>query len=401
MIGRNVLVALCALSTSLAATMVQAPLPASALQTSYAATPNLPIPDNAYDGSLGSMGQSTIEVPLTGHTVSAVSLVLQIDHTWVGDLTVKLRSPSGTILTLVDRPRGDNTNVPGDTGTGGGGDSSDLNSGAALLFSDSSPEDPEDMGKGIPGDQVVCVQDFRCQFKPNRDSASGPTGFAAAFKGQQAGGDWTLFVGDSTEFDTGTLAAWSITIRHTQSLHSCVTAPFSDVATSDQFCPEIQWMKENLISTGFNDETYRPGDVVTRQAMSAFMARVASAEPSPCATPPFPDVPIDHPFCPEIQWMADEGISTGFGDGNYKPDLAVTRQAMSAFMLRLTKLSPPPCTTPPFTDVPTDHPFCTEIKWMKATAISTGFSDDTFRPSVAVTRQAMSAFMYRVSALLP
>jgi hypothetical protein len=61
----------------------------------------------------------------------------------------------------------------------------------------------------------------------------------------------------------------------------------------------------------------------------------------------------------------------------------------------------PPCTEAPFTDVGIDHPFCAEIAWMKDQGISTGFTDGTYRPSIAVTRMAMSAFMYRVSLLLP
>jgi hypothetical protein len=84
-------------------------------------------------------------------------------------------------------------------------------------------------------------------------------------------------------------------------------------------------------------------------------------------------VPVSHPFCEEIQWMKATGISTGFGDGTYRPDAAVTRQAMSAFMARLAGATLTPCTTAPFTDVPVSHPFCAEIKWMKDTGISTGF----------------------------
>ena len=99
-------------------------------------------------------------------------------------------------------------------------------------------------------------------------------------------------------------------------------------------------MKEEGISTGFDGGTlYKPADVVTRQAMSAFMARlagVAGSLPACSGTPPFNDVANDHPFCKEIKWMKDAGISTGFAGGTlYKPADPVTRQAMSAFMYRL------------------------------------------------------------------
>jgi hypothetical protein len=95
--------------------------------------------------------------------------------------------------------------------------------------------------------------------------------------------------------------------------------------------------------------------------------------------------------------MHDEGISTGFDDDTYRPGIAVTRQAMSAFMARLADADLTPCVVAPFTDVPASHPFCSEITWMRNTGVSTGFSDGTYRPSIPVTRQAMSAFLYRVS----
>jgi hypothetical protein len=53
---------------------------------------------------------------------------------------------------------------------------------------------------------------------------------------------------------------------------------------------------------------------------------------------PFPDVPDDHPFVDEISWMSATGITQGFGDGTFKPGQAVTRQSMSAFMQRLYDL---------------------------------------------------------------
>ena len=180
--------------------------------------------------------------------------------------------------------------------------------------------------------------------------------------------------------------------------------PFSDVPYSHPFFNEIAWMFETGISTGFNDGTYKPSAEVTRQAMSAFMARLADATLTACSVAPFSDVPTNHPFCPDITWMKTENISTGFNDGTYRPSISVTRQAMSAFLARFALGAAgadalPACTAAPFNDVPTSHPFCKEIKWMADTEISTGFNDGTYRPSNSVTRQAMSAFMYRVSLL--
>src|SRR5687767_5836558 len=70
-------------------------------------------------------------------------------------------------------------------------------------------------------------------------------------------------------------------------------------------------------------------------AVFAAPGPAASTQPALLAVPPdlpdctepapFPDVPITHPFCPEIKWMKDNGISTGFDDGTYRPSINVSR----------------------------------------------------------------------------
>jgi hypothetical protein len=190
----------------------------------------------------------------------------------------------------------------------------------------------------------------------------------------------------------------------------CSAAPFPDVAIGHAFCLEIKWMKDNGIATGFGDGNYHPGDVVNRQGMSAFMARLAlgaagSAALPACSTQPFTDVPTSNTFCPQIKWLSDQGVVGGFPDGSFKPGSAVTRQAMAAFLARLAlgaagAAALPACTSQPFTDVATTHPFCEEIKWMKDTEISTGLGDGSYGPSQSVKRQSMSAFMFRANSQL-
>jgi hypothetical protein len=177
-------------------------------------------------------------------------------------------------------------------------------------------------------------------------------------------------------------------------------ASFFDVGHDNPFYEEIEWMFAAQVTSGFSDGTYRPDGSVTRAAMAAFMYRLAG-EPEfiPPGEPSFTDVPETDPFFAEIEWLVDEGITTGFADGTYRPSAAVTRQAMSAFMYRLAG-SPGflPPGTPSFTDVPLAHVFFAEIEWMADEGITTGFAGGTYRPSAAVTRQAMAAFMQRLDA---
>lgn len=76
-----------------------------------------------------------------------------------------------------------------------------------------------------------------------------------------------------------------------------------------------------------------------RKALAAGAAALVLASGTAAfAAPAFNDVPEDHPFYEEIQWMNDTGISTGYPDGGFHPDEDVSRQAMAAFMQRLYNL---------------------------------------------------------------
>ncbi|MCT9625589.1 S-layer homology domain-containing protein [Pseudarthrobacter equi] len=184
---------------------------------------------------------------------------------------------------------------------------------------------------------------------------------------------------------------------------------FSDVSPDTQFSTEIGWMASTGISTGWIEangtRTYRPLSPVNRDAMAAFMYRLAGkpAFTAP-AVSPFTDVPVGTQFYREITWLAAQGISTGWDEPNgtktYRPLSSVNRDAMAAFMYRLAKKPAfiPPAASP-FTDVPATSQFYQEITWLAAQGISTGWTEPngtkTYRPLQPVNRDAMAAFMYR------
>jgi subtilisin-like proprotein convertase family protein len=372
--------------------------------SSFSSTVSSAIVDDAYNGTLASMTSDSIDseiIPMS-HVVTDVTVEIAMYHQWVGDLTVKLKGPTGVIVTLVERPQGDGaSNSEGDDGSSVvTGDSSDISGVNWLKFNDAYTRDPEQLGLGLPNDGVECDHGAPCRFFPNHDQAADGSSLAA-FRGGSPHGIWTLYVGDSAAGNLGALIEWRIHVKHAFPLDGCSLAPFSDVPASHPFCTEIKWMSRAGISDGFGDGTYRPTSPVTRQAMAAFMARAGDASLTACASPPFSDVPTTNPFCREIQWMNAAGISTGFSDGTFRPSLVVTRQAMAAFLSRLVGATLSPCTSAPFTDVPQSHPFCKEIAWLRASGVSTGFSDGTYRPTAVVSRQAMSAFIQRVSGVLP
>lgn len=174
-------------------------------------------------------------------------------------------------------------------------------------------------------------------------------------------------------------------------------ATFSDVPVAHPFFVEIEWMVAEGITTGYADGTFRPSWIISRQAMAAFLHRLAGRPAfTPPATPTFTDVGPTHPFRTEIEWAAAQGITTGYPDGTFRPVQPISRQAMAALLHRLAgrpAFTPP--ATPTFPDVGTTHPFRTEIEWSVAHGVATGYADGTFKPGVSISRQASAAFLFR------
>ncbi|MBL3678091.1 hypothetical protein D3230_02065 [Leucobacter chromiireducens subsp. solipictus] len=119
--------------------------------------------------------------------------------------------------------------------------------------------------------------------------------------------------------------------------------------------------------------------------------------------PAFVDVPKNHKFFTEIEWMRSTGRTTGVKTSRglaYQPQAAVSREAMAAFLFRQS--APKSFTAPrvsPFVDVPTNHKFYREISWMAHAKISTGVTKNGkryYEPGAAVSREAMAAFLYRL-----
>lgn len=187
-------------------------------------------------------------------------------------------------------------------------------------------------------------------------------------------------------------------------------SPFQDIVPSQQFYKDMTWLSAQGISTGWKTgsaATYRPLTSINRDAMAAFLYRMAG---SPAYTAPqnsaFTDVTTSHPFYREISWLATQGISTGWdtaeGTRTFRPDRPISRDAMAAFLYRASGY--PTYTAParsPFNDVSPAQQFYKEMTWLSANGISTGWTEPdgaaTYRPLTDIKRDAMAAFLYRLA----
>ncbi|WP_371212504.1 NPCBM/NEW2 domain-containing protein [Kocuria sp. SM24M-10] len=186
-----------------------------------------------------------------------------------------------------------------------------------------------------------------------------------------------------------------------QSMVSVASAvQLSDVA-NNQYRTQIQWLADRGITTGWPDGTFRPLSPVNRDAMAAFLYRLAGQPDFQApAESPFEDVPTTNQFYKEITWAHDRGITTGYEDGTFRPLQSINRDAIAAFMYRYA--GEPEHTAPAeseFIDIVPGQQFYKEIHWLESMGITTGWTESdtirTFRPLQPIARDAMAAFLYR------
>ncbi|MBM6676694.1 S-layer homology domain-containing protein [Olsenella uli] len=122
----------------------------------------------------------------------------------------------------------------------------------------------------------------------------------------------------------------------------------------------------------------------------------------------FSDMRSTTPHVDDVYWLAENGITTGFPDGTFRPYSSVARCDMAAFLRRLAvrmgvdgaaTWTPATSDWDSFSDVNSTTPHAEDILWLAHTGISTGFSDGTFRPYATIARCDMAAFLHRLALL--
>ncbi len=186
---------------------------------------------------------------------------------------------------------------------------------------------------------------------------------------------------------------------------------FRDVPINHWAFAPIEACAEAGIVGGFDDGTYRPDLVVSRDQMAVYVARaLAGGEdlvPTGPAQPTFSDVPADHWAYRYIEYAVASGIVFGYDEGTYRPTVEVDRGQMAVYIARaiatptgeagLVGYTPPG--TPTFSDVPADHWAYKYVEYVREQGVVQGYDDGTYRPETLCTRDQMAVYVARAFAL--
>jgi hypothetical protein len=164
----------------------------------------------------------------------------------------------------------------------------------------------------------------------------------------------------------------------------------------------ITWLTENGYADGFPDRRFRPDDALTRAQAVRMLHRVARPPEDAIERPAhrFADVPawIDE----AVRWAAADPDGrgpaqppmSGYPDGTFRPDQAMSRGEFSRLLWRLA--GAPPAPDHGFADV---RPWVDgAVAWLSAEGLVTGWPDGTFRPDGPLSRAQAGRVLYRIHA---
>ncbi|MEM8705320.1 MAG: S-layer homology domain-containing protein [Actinomycetota bacterium] len=172
-------------------------------------------------------------------------------------------------------------------------------------------------------------------------------------------------------------------------------ATFIDVQPHRFFAPGIYFLKEQGLTTGTFPGLYEPMDEMSRAQMATFLWRFMG-EPTAAQENPFDDVERGRWFTEAIDWLYEQGITTGTSPQEFSPGLRVTRAQMATFLWRLCGRQSADAAHP-FVDVPEGEYYSEPVRWMYDLGITTGTSDTTYTPLGDVTRGEIATFLHRLA----
>ena len=174
--------------------------------------------------------------------------------------------------------------------------------------------------------------------------------------------------------------------------------PFTDVAKGKFYYDPVLWAisQDPQITTGVTNTTFEPDRICTRAHVVTFLWRANGCPDPQSMTSKFKDVKdTSKYYYKAVLWANEQGITTGYSDGTFRPDDECTRGQVVTFLWRAKGSPKPTGVTNPFSDVPTGKYYTNAVLWALKNNITKGRTATTFGPDDACTRGHAVTFLYR------
>ena len=176
-----------------------------------------------------------------------------------------------------------------------------------------------------------------------------------------------------------------------------VTVLYKDVTDKNDFWYEPTYeLTSKGVVKGYNDQTlFKPANNCTRAQMVTFIWRLAGCPEPDSKESKFSDVVSGKYYFKPVLWACEQGITTGYNDGTFKPNVTCLRRHAVTFLWRFAGSPEPSGTEVKFKDVKDTAYYCKPVIWASEKNILAGYEDGTFKPEGECLRRQMVTFLFK------
>ena len=175
---------------------------------------------------------------------------------------------------------------------------------------------------------------------------------------------------------------------------------YSDVADDAWYASAVTQVSQSGTMTGTSDTTFSPDGLVTRGTVVTVLWRL-SGSPEVTDAPTFSDVSADSWYGQAVAWAQSNGVATGYTDGTFLPNAAVTREALAVFLARYDALDGSPMASGVlglYSDSDSISDWAVEsVQHAIGTGLMTGSNDGTLDPAGSATRAQLAVILQRMT----
>ena len=170
---------------------------------------------------------------------------------------------------------------------------------------------------------------------------------------------------------------------------------FVDVAPNAWYKDAVQYAYDNGLMTGVSATTFAPEQTTTRAMIVSILARLEGVESAEAAG--FADV-SDEWYATAVNWAASVGVVNGYEDNTFRPNQPITREQLAAILMNYASYKGQDVSNRADLTTYIDQPstWATEtMQWAVAEGLISGVTNTQLQPQGNATRAQVAAILQR------
>ena len=194
-------------------------------------------------------------------------------------------------------------------------------------------------------------------------------------------------------------AKWAEIEKEPEVIDPDTTISFKDVRADDWFYANVQYVVENKLMNGVEEDKFAPNNTLTRAMLVTVLYR-NEGEPAVSKSIPFADVDMGAYYANAVSWAKQNGIVNGVTENEFAPDSNITREQIATIMFRYAQYKGMDAVTLEenlhFTDANKISEYAVSaMNWATGTGLMKGKSTTTINPKDNATRAEIAAILQR------